>query len=122
MTFTGDEEEFPAERDGRDAPMVVRRGTALQMWYVGIDGARRSLMYALSGDGLLWQRWGRAMSASSPWESGRILDPSVLYVSPSLGTGEEGDDPYAYSFMFYAAGAPGRERVGIAFRIVPPRP
>lgn len=99
------------ERSGRFEPMVIARAGALQMWYVGRDGARSAIGYAVSADGRLWDRYGPVLIASQPWEANRTSGPTVL---------DEETAETDLLRMWYDAGLAGRERIGLVTREVPP--
>lgn len=100
------------ERDGRDQPTVLYRNGVYHMWYVGRSGARSTIGYALSPDGIYWQRYGAVMSARSRWEADRVGGPAVVETGAGAGTIDT-------LRLWYEAGNPGRERLGMAWRDIP---
>ncbi len=100
------------ERDGRDQPTVIYQNEVYHMWYVGRAGARSTIGYALSADGMEWQRYGAVISAQTRWEAERVGGPAVLESTAAGGTIDT-------LRLWYEAGSPGRERLGIAWREIP---
>jgi len=103
-------ERLSFERDGIDEPVVVYRGAAFHLWYVGRAGARSAIGYAVSSDGTTWDRYGPVLEASVPWEEHSVSGPAVIVVP-----GTETD----LLRLWYAAGSRGRETVGIVEQLAP---
>jgi hypothetical protein len=103
---------LPFERDGRDAPEVAVRGGVLHLWYVGYDGARSTIGYAVSSDGVAWARFGQVLEADMPWEFGRLAGPSVVVL-------QDPDDRSETLQLWYHGGVNGRERIGVVSRELP---
>lgn len=108
----GEPETLLFERDGRAEPEVISRQGVFSMWYVGANGARTSIGYAVSGNGLHWERYGPVLSPMSTWESQRLGGPAIVSSPSATGTTEN-------LHLFYHGGTAGRERVGLATRELP---
>jgi hypothetical protein len=99
------------ERDGIANPTVVARDGVLHMWYDGVSASRRSIGYAVGADLARWHRFGPVLEGSEPWEKRRVGGPSVVAVSREGGVVDLS--------LYYHAGTPGHEGIGLAYREVP---
>lgn len=103
---------LPFERDGRSEPVVISRQGVFSMWYAGSNGARSSIGYAVSGNGIQWERFGQVLSSASNWESQRLGGPAIVSRPSTTETTEN-------LHLFYHGGTPERERIGLATRELP---
>lgn len=115
-------EKLPFERDGMAHPTVVRRGDVLHMWYTGYNGSRTSIGYAVGTEvetnNWVWQKFGPVLSSVYSWEYERVLAPSVVNI-PTSPEDALIDTGTSHVYMWYQAGNPGREVLGVAIREIP---
>jgi len=66
--------------DDINRPAVVKHGGLYHMWYTGQFNGHSSIGYALSKDGLQWQRREKpVLEAEQVWEKVALMCPSVLW-------------------------------------------
>lgn len=104
------------EGDGISEPAVVRRGSVTHLWYVGLSGSRSAVHYATANDeeGRDFVRHGLALGPEAAWEGRRVSGPAALELPALDGEG-------ALVHLWYAAGEPGHEAIGLARRWAPSR-
>ncbi len=100
----------PLEIDGVAAPTLVV-GAVWELWYEARAGVRRVLRYAVSSDGVEWERWeGTVLEPGSTgeWDDLQVGDPSAL-VAP--GGGE--------LLLYYTGLGPSGQGIGLVTRTLP---
>lgn len=67
--------------DDLNRPIVLRQRGAWHMWYTGQTRECSAIGYAISADGVQWQRQAArpVLAAEQPWEKGSAMCPHVLY-------------------------------------------
>jgi predicted GH43/DUF377 family glycosyl hydrolase len=62
-------------------PVVIKLGDRYQMWYTGQARGKSWIGYAISKDGVVWERMSTkpVLSAESPWEKVAVMCPHVIY-------------------------------------------
>jgi hypothetical protein len=108
----GEPAVLPFERDGRGEPMVLEHNGVFHLWYEGTNGARSSIGYAVSADGVRWQRFGNVLDATTVWEAQRLGAPTALVAPAATETTQR-------ILLFYQAGVVDGERIGLATRTIP---
>ncbi len=118
-----DDSPLGFERDGVSQPALIRRGGVFHLWYVGYDGARATIGYAVGqqnvdGPRWTWIRAGSVLEPTQRWERLRVTGPALLTLPPVF------DDAYSGSTMgvltmWYVAGRLGSEEIGVAYREIP---
>ena len=99
-------------RDGVSGPAVLAEDGVLRLWYTGTRGASSSIGYAVSADGVQWQGFGAVLTATEPWEGGKVSAPAVVAV-------RDGETGLERLRLYYQAGPSGLEAVGLVERDVP---
>jgi hypothetical protein len=98
------------------------RGSTIHLWYTGFNGARASIGYAVgvqhNAQSWTWQPFGQVLEATVPWESRRVLAPSVV-VLPSVNAPI--DSGIGIMHLWYESGTNDRERIGMVSRELPAR-
>jgi hypothetical protein len=109
-------------RDGVGGPAALVRGETVHLWFTGFDGARASIAYAVgarhNAQEWRWETFGVALEAASTWEASRVVDPAVVVMPTDVASSAAG---LGVLHLWYAAGPPGRERIGLAVREIPAR-
>lgn len=101
-------------RDGIAEPMILRRQGVFSLWFTGLDGARSTIGYAVSGNSSDWELFGRVFEPEVAWEANRVGAPAVLLMGPA-----EAAEGFEALHLWYVGGTLGRESVGLALREVP---
>lgn len=106
---------LPFERDGVSGPHVAVWGSVIHLWYAGTNGSELAIGHAFWPDGAdeRWTRYGKVLGAGEPWEARRLSAPAVV-LRPVAGEAD-----VAELFLWYQAGAQGRERIGLVTRELP---
>jgi hypothetical protein len=102
----------------------VRRGSAIHLWYTGLNGARSSIGYAVGvrevGLQWSWLQTGPVLEPEQPWEAQRVADPAVLTLGRAGG--DLASDGVAVVHLWYQGGLAGQGRMGLVTREVPAQP
>ncbi|MGA2032183.1 MAG: glycosyl hydrolase family 65 protein [Thermoguttaceae bacterium] len=82
-------------QDEVNRPCVLRRGDGYHMWYTGQARGHSWIGYAISPDGVRWQRQSASpvLSPEKPWEREAVMCPHVMW-----------DDAAKMFRMWYSAG------------------
>ena len=71
--------------DDVNRPAVVKNKDGYHMWYTGQRGGSSSIGYAVSPDGVNWERKRKdpVLTAEKNWEGVAVMCPDVIYVEQS---------------------------------------
>jgi predicted GH43/DUF377 family glycosyl hydrolase len=76
----GPEKKTDWEND-LNRPVVIKNGDRYQMWYTAQARGKSWIGYAISKDGVAWERMSDkpVLSAENPWEKVAVMCPHVIY-------------------------------------------
>lgn len=74
------------DTNGVGFPMVMEEAGTYKMWYSGYDGSRWRLLYATSGDGVVWTAQGLVLNVGNPgdYDEYSVIESAVTRDSGGL--------------------------------------
>ena len=71
--------------DDVNRPVVIKQGGRLHLWYTGQAKGHSSIGYAISDDGVNWERKSDkpVLTADQPWEKVAVMCPDVSWDEPT---------------------------------------